>query len=254
MASHAKTTTPHRAGDDIRAGETALRAGACVGPIEVAALGEQAPPDGTNAHALAALVAALGATPLRLGTARDTPDAVGELLRAAPPHDALLTTGGVSVGEFDFVKESLRALGCRDLFWRVLMRPGRPSFCGVLGDRPVFGLPGNAVSCMVTFWILAAPVLRAMAGDPNPIPAPRQATLSARITKKRGLTVYTRARVSWDEGRLVAAPTTGQLSHQVFGQRGANALVVTPVDREAIEAGETVSVIPFAAAGWTADI
>ena len=273
-----------RAGEDIHAGEVALRAGACIGPVETAALAsvgratasvrrrprvailstgnELVEPGGaatgdtiynSNAHALCAFVATLGAVPVRLGIARDTPGAVGEVLQNAPRFDVLLTTGGVSVGEFDYVKESLRALGCRDVFWRVLMRPGRPAFFGMMGDRPVFGLPGNAVSCMVTFTVLAAPAIRAMAGDPAPIPAPRAAVLSASVVKKSGLAYFTRARVCWRDGTLVAVPASGQGSHQVFGQRGANALVIAPPDRDAIKAGETVQVIPFGVLPWTAD-
>ncbi|MBI5525724.1 MAG: molybdopterin molybdotransferase MoeA [Deltaproteobacteria bacterium] len=265
-----------RAGEDIAGGEVALRAGTLVGPVEIAALasmgfgratvfrrpvvailatgnelvdvGESVAGDkivNSNSPALAALVTVHGGVPRMLGIARDAPGEVERLLTGAADADMIATTGGVSVGEFDFVKGSLAAMGCKTVFWRAKMRPGMPSFFGLLNGRPVFGLPGNAVSSMVTFSVLARPALAKMAGDPDPLPPPHKAVLLTRVTKKQGFVFFLRARVSWKEGGMVAEPMPRQGSHMVFGQRGANALIVLPADVPGAEAGAVVDVIPF---------
>lgn len=270
-----------RAREDIAAGETALAAGTRVGPVEIAALasmgfghakvfrrpvvailatgnelveaGEAAAGDrivNSNSPALAALVSVHGGVPRSLGIARDAPGEVERLLSGAADADMIVTTGGVSVGEYDFVKGSLAAMGCETVFWRAKMRPGMPSFFGLLDGRPVFGLPGNAVSSMVTFSVLARPALAKMAGDPDPLPPPRKAALLTRVTKKPGFVFFLRARVIWSQGELSAEPAPRQGSHMVFGQRGANALIIVPADVSGAEAGEVVDVIPFGRPAW----
>jgi molybdopterin molybdotransferase len=115
----------------------------------------QTPPPGkitnSNGYTLAALVAECGAEPIQLGIARDNRESLLEKLKQAAEADCIVSSGGVSVGDFDFVKDVLKELGSRMLFWKVAMKPGKPLAFGVIGGKPAFGLPGNPVSSMVAF-------------------------------------------------------------------------------------------------------
>jgi molybdopterin molybdotransferase len=263
-------------GEDIASGGMALRSGTAIGPVEIAtlaALGCAKVPvlkrpvvailaTGTelcdvggkpgrdqifdsNSYAVDALVRVFGGVPRRFGIIGDEPEAVGKAVAGAAECDAVVTTGGVSVGDYDYVRGALAAAGCQEVFWGVSMRPGRPFFFGMLAGRPVFGLPGNAVSAMVTFTVLAGPALLAMGGDGHPLPVAHKAVVTGGIKKKRGITLLARAHVTRGEGGLLANPSGGQGSHQVFGMAGANALCVIPEDSGDVSSGESVEVIPF---------
>jgi molybdopterin molybdotransferase len=199
----------------------------------------------SNSHTLAAMAVQCGAEPKRLGIVGDDKAALAAAIEEALSCDVIITTGGVSVGEHDYVREAFRKAGCRQVFWGLAVRPGRPVFFGDLDGRPVFGLPGNAVSAMVSFTVLAAPALRAMAGNPEPLPAVSRAVLSGGIKKRREFAMLARARVEKGLEGLVATPTGGQGPHQVFGMAGANALCIIPAGIEFAQAGGTVDVIPF---------
>ncbi|MFQ5688839.1 MAG: gephyrin-like molybdotransferase Glp [Gemmatimonadota bacterium] len=118
----------------------------------------------TNSVSLAAQVRSAGADPLLLGIARDEPSDLRDRLRRLDECDALITAGGVSVGERDYVKPVLEEMGMRRLFWRVRIRPGSALLFGVANGRPIWGVPGNPVSAMVTFELFVRPALRKLAG------------------------------------------------------------------------------------------
>ena len=118
----------------------------------------------SNAYMLAAAVRETGAVPLVLPIARDVPEEVRAAFEAAARADAILSTGGVSVGDFDYVKKVMDEIGVRRLFWKVAQKPGKPLTFGMLAGRPHFGLPGNPVSALVCFYLYARPALRRMGG------------------------------------------------------------------------------------------
>ena len=118
----------------------------------------------SNGYTLHALVRDAGGEPVNFGVAADDPASLREHLRRAGGCDLVLTSAGVSVGEFDYTREVIQALGAEMKFWRVRMRPGAPLGFGLLGPTPWIGLPGNPVSAMVTFELFVRPVLRRMLG------------------------------------------------------------------------------------------
>jgi molybdopterin molybdotransferase len=184
------------AGEDVRAGDVVVEPGGVIGPAEVgllatlgysqvrvhrrprvailstgnelADLGSQPGPaqiPNTNTYSLMAQVIEAGGEPLNLGVAPDQLDAITERVRwGLTSADVLVTSAGVSVGELDLVREALERSGAELHLWQVSMRPGKPITFGTRGDRPVFGLPGNPVSAMVTFELFVRPALRRMAG------------------------------------------------------------------------------------------
>ena len=158
----------------------------------------------------------------------------------------VLVAGGVSVGRHDHVKGTLAELGVEERFWRVAMRPGGPTWFGVLPreGRPtlVFGLPGNPVSAMVTFHLFAKPALRALVGlDPR---ADRTAaTLAAPYCKKPGKAHYLRCRLELaDRGWIAHLTRESQGSHVLTSMLGADALAEIPAEAEELAAGERVEV------------
>jgi molybdopterin molybdotransferase len=200
----------------------------------------------SNEHGLAALVSATGAEPVRLGIARDDRADVRRRIETAGEIDALITSAGVSVGDHDHVKEALDSLGMEHGFWRVRMRPGSPITFGVLDGRPVFGLPGNPVSVMVTYHVFVEPALRALAGHARV----KRRTIAVRaaedIHSPEQLTHFFRVRLEPGvdggyEARLTGPQGSGILSSMV----SADALAIVPEGRAGIERGEVVEVIPL---------
>jgi molybdopterin molybdotransferase len=271
-------------GQQLHAAEVAVLASAGVAEVEctrrprVAILGsgdELVPPGellgpgqihDSNTYALAALVQEAAAEPAHVAHLSDDPEATRRALsQALSPElhqllhpaevevdavrgtDLLVVAGGVSVGRHDHVKGALAELGVEERFWRVAMRPGGPTWFGVLrrdGDRPtlVFGLPGNPVSAMVTFHLFARPALRALAGlDPNT--GRTQVTLATTYRKKPGKAHYLRCRLELaDSGWCAHLTRERQGSHVLTSMLGADALALMPADREEIAAGEQVEV------------
>ncbi|MFA6034160.1 MAG: gephyrin-like molybdotransferase Glp [Myxococcota bacterium] len=275
-----------RAGEDIRQGTVVMRAGMAAGPVELAALatmghdrvgvfrrpvvsiittGTELCTPGqalggdqiydSNSRSLAALARLCGAEPRLHGIASDEPGQVAARIGEASGSDVIVTTGGVSVGDYDFVKAETRALGCEEVFWGVAMRPGRPAFFGLLGGKPVFGLPGNAVSSMVTFEVLVKPAVLKLGGDTAPVKRPWRVRLARDVRKKKGVEQYVRARVTQGpDGMLMAEPAGGQGSHQVFGMGGSNALCVIPAEADMMGAGSMADAYPFGSIGFCVDI
>lgn len=264
-----------RRGEDMRAGDIVLRAGTHIGAAEIAMLAnarkamvrvgrkpivailstgdelvdihdELAPGQivNTNSYLLAALVRDAGATPRLLGIVRDTRDATIAALESALESDFVITSGGVSVGAFDFVKDALDAVGAETKFWQIAMKPGKPVVLSRARDRVVFGLPGNPVSCFVSFHLFVAPALRKAMGQESALFPP---TVHARLTKPLKSAgdrrVYFRVRLTSIDGEIAAVPLASQGSGSLTSMLGANGLAIVREGVKGVDAGEIVSVV-----------
>ncbi|WP_345354686.1 molybdotransferase-like divisome protein Glp [Actinoallomurus liliacearum] len=265
-----------RAGEDVTAGQTVLPTGTRLGAAQIgmlAAVGrarvlvrprprvavlstgselvEPGRPVGpgqiwdSNSFALTAAVTEAGGVGFRQGTVGDDPREVLTTIEEQLAHaDLIITSGGVSMGARDVVKEVLSGLGTMR-FEKVAMRPGKPQGFGLLDDRvPVFTLPGNPVSAYVSFQVFVRPALRALQGLPPAPPRTVRARLSVPITSPEGLRHYLRAELSTDDdGDYRVVPAEAQGSHQVFALASSNALIVLPEDVTELHAGDTVDVL-----------
>jgi molybdopterin molybdotransferase len=212
---------------------------------ELIDLGESERPDriyNVNSYAVAAQIAEAGGVPVVMGIARDTPDSLRGALAGLDGLDALIVCGGVSVGKFDFVKDVLTDLGMVMEFWRVAMKPGSPMAFGSVEGMPVFGLPGNPVSSMVTFEVFVRPALLRMAGAAVVHRPGLVAELAEAVEKTPGKTHFVRARL-WRRGaRVCAAPTGSQDSGVLTSMVKAHGLIVLAEDSGRAEAGQSVEV------------
>jgi molybdopterin molybdotransferase len=206
-----------------------------------APLGPGQIPD-SNTYTLSGLVAEAGAVPLSLGIARDRRDELVERLRQGLEADVLVSSAGVSVGDRDFVREAIEALGARLDFWKVNMRPGKPLTFGHLGRRLFFGLPGNPVSCMVTFELFVRPALRRMGGH-RLLERPRiRARALEPIDNPGSRPGYLRVQLEWNGDGMGARPTGEQGSGILRSMLLADGLAVLDGDRR-VAPGEEVEVI-----------
>ena len=197
----------------------------------------------TNAYALAAAVVEAGAIAVPLPIARDTNEAIRAAFLEAARADAILSTGGVSVGDFDYVKAVMDEVGVQRLFWKVAQKPGKPLTFGTLSGRPYFGLPGNPVSSLVCFYLYARPALRRMLGlDAVHLPT-IEATLGHDVRKAEGLTEFVRCRLERRGDRWTATSTGGQGSHVLSSMSLGNGLIIAPPDGKSLAAGSVVRVI-----------
>ncbi|NIE64898.1 gephyrin-like molybdotransferase Glp [Burkholderia sp. Ax-1719] len=209
----------------------------------------------SNRYTLGAMLRRLDVEPIDLGRVRDDPDALAAtLLQAAESADVVLTSGGVSVGEADFTRTQLQTLG--DVtFWGLAMRPGRPLAFGRIwsGGRPgvgraalLFGLPGNPVATMVSFYQIVRPALIAMSGaTPQPVPL-IPARCDAPIRKRAGRTEFQRGVAERDErGQWHVTPTGSQSSGALSTMSEANCFIVLAHESADLDAGDTVDVMLF---------
>lgn len=257
------------AGQDIATGATVLRAGTCLdaGAIGLlAALGHAAvrvrrrprvailstgdelvsvglePRPGqiinSNAHALAAQVREAGGVPVHAGIGPDEPRRLTAMIRTGLDADVLVTSGGVSVGDFDHVRDAYAQAGVSVDFWKVAMKPGKPLAFGVApGGTPVFGLPGNPVSSMMVFELFVRPALLAMQGA-SALDRPRvEVVLAAPYRKQPGRTHYPRARLRRDGDTLVAELHGKQGSGMLSSMLAVDALVEIDRDLGDVDAG-----------------
>jgi len=202
----------------------------------------------SNRPMLLALTQESGFEPVDLGVARDDEDRITALLEEAFERcDAVLTSGGVSVGDYDYVKAALDRLG--HLEWRqVAIKPAKPLAFGVLRGTPVFGLPGNPVSSLVSFELFARPALLQRAGDPLRFRPEVSARAAHAFTRRPDAKVhFNRVRVHWERdgdgpGGYVAASTGDQASNVLSATAAANALAMIP-DGDGIRAGDDVRVM-----------
>lgn len=197
----------------------------------------------SNGPALVAAVLEAGGDPVLLPIAGDEPDAIRAALAAAEGADALVTTGGVSVGARDAVRGALVAAGAQLDFWKVAMRPGKPFTFGRWGRMAVFGLPGNPASALVTFELFVRPALRALAGLPGDGRVVVSGRLATAQEKPAELTVYLRAHAHRDGGELVLEPLRTQLSGHLTSVAGHDALAVLPAGPARLRRGARVDAI-----------
>lgn len=262
-----------RAGEDVTAGSVVVTAGSQIRPAEIgmmAAVGRasvRARPRprvailstgdeliepghalqtgqiyNSNAYALAAQVTDAGGIVTHRLHARDTEKALREAFDTCAGVDVLITSGGVSVGDYDFVKTVFAERGTLD-FWRVAIRPGKPIAFGRWGQTVFFGLPGNPVSSMVTFELFVRPALRKMRGLTDLSRPAVTARLTEEAAHTPGRQSYQRAVVTLERGEHVVRPTRGQGSGMMHGMVQANALLVIPAETPTISVGETVTVL-----------
>ena len=268
-------TNIRRRGEDVHAGDLILREGVRIGPAEIALLagagrtrvrvgrrpvvailstGDEliaagdAPAAGkivnTNTHLLAALVREAGAIANPLGIVRDTREATIAAFELASQSDFVISSGGVSVGAYDFVKDALDELGAETKFWKVSMKPGKPVVVSRLRDRVVFGLPGNPVSCFVAFHLFVAPALRkAMGQEVRLFPPSVRARLAGSVRGAAERRVYARVHVEAQGGALVATPLRSQSSGALTSMQNANGLAVIAEGTARVEEGAEVEVV-----------
>jgi molybdopterin molybdotransferase len=264
-----------RPGEDLRAGQVLFEPGTELGPghlgvlasvgattvdavprarVGVLSTGDEltsAPGDlrpgqirDSNRPMLLALVAQAGWTPVDLGSAPDDEAAITAAVeRGVADCDAILTSGGVSVGDFDYVKVVLDRLGDMH-WWQVAVKPAKPLAFGTVGSTPVFGLPGNPVSAMVSFELFARPALRQMTGHRDlyrpELPAIADEPLRRHPDGKLHLVRV--VATTDDDGRLHVRSSGGQGSHLLRAMALANALALLP-DGDGVDAGATVKVV-----------
>lgn len=202
----------------------------------------------SNSHALAAAARSVGAVPWSLGIARDDRDDLRAHLLRGLEADVLVTSAGASVGEHDLVKDVLDELGAETDFWRVRIRPGSPFSFGRLQHVPVFGLPGNPVSAVVTFEILVKPALRRMVGRHALYSPVVSARLADDVASRPGLTQFMRVRLEQTADGLVARLTGPQGSGMLSSIARADGLMVVPEDVDSLAAGSEVKVVRLLAA------
>ncbi len=273
------------AGEDYRSGETALRAGTRLGAGALGVLASLGFADvevvrrprlalittgdelvlpgagcapgqiyNSNGYSLAALATQAGAELLQRGTdstrrfshLRDDPAVLRSgLLDAAERADVIVTSGGVSAGEADFLPDLLAEIG-RVHFWKVRMRPGMPLLFGEIGKTLVFGLPGNPVSSIATFLNFVCPALAALQGVAEPRPGVVYARLAEAIHKRHDRTEFLRARLeSRDDGTLAVSALPKQGSGMLRGVVEANALIVVAEQARELATGSVVPVLPL---------
>jgi molybdopterin molybdotransferase len=186
---------------------------------------------------LVAAISRAGALPIVLGIARDREEELRARLEEARGADLALTSGGVSVGDYDLVKQMLSEQGAMQ-FWRVRVRPGKPLAFGLLGATPLLGLPGNPVSAAVTFELFGRPAIRRMLGA-RQIERPRiTAQLSGGDLARGDRQQYVRARLSAEDGVLLAHPTGDQGSHIISSLRGASCYLIVDIGEGVVRTGE----------------
>jgi len=263
-----------RRGEDLREGEVALPAGTVVGPGEASLLAsfshlavpvirrarvailstgdelvEPGEPIGpgqvynSNALAVAAAVLQIGGEPVNLGIARDDRAVLHQLLAEGLESDALVTSAGVSMGDRDLVRTVLEELSVRQLFWKVDIKPGRPTAFAMRGTTPVFSLPGNPVSTLVTFEQFVRPALLRMMGHRRVLRPLQRAILQAPLSKKPGRVTFVRVRLTrGDGGVLLAASAGAQDTGLLNTQLRADGIAVLAAEQGDLAAGDAVPV------------
>jgi len=270
-----KGTNTRSAGEDLRAGEAALKRGQPLRPAEVGMMaslgigevavyrklrvaffstGDELAAVGTplgpgqiydsNRYTIYGLLVRLGCEVLDMGVIRDTPQEVERaFMEAAKAADVVITSGGVSVGEADYVKQILDRLG-EVLFWKIAMKPGRPLAYGKIGNAHFFGLPGNPVAVMVTFYQFVRDALLHLQGQARITPLPTlKVVCTSPIKKAPGRTEFQRGILSRDvEGQWSVRTTGDQGSGILSSMSQANCFIILPTDQGSVAAGATVDV------------
>jgi molybdopterin molybdotransferase len=263
-------------GHDIAAGATLVRAGTRLGPFDLAWLvasgltniavrprirlalfstgdelrdaGATLRPDqiyDANRFVLKQLLHRAPVDVNDLGILPDDPEVIEATLRAAAEHhDVVLTSGGVSVGDADYVRDVVARLGHIE-FWKVAIKPGKPLAYGRIGSTQFFGLPGNPVSTIVTFLMLVKPILTALAGAPMEPALRVNAVLTTDIAHEPGRIEYQRGTYTNRDGILFVQPTSDQSSNRIGSFRDANCLLEVPRTSGNLARGSAVAILPF---------
>jgi len=262
-----------RAGEDVKIGEGVIKKGTTLSPAHIGMLAvigrsqiavSQRPtvailstgdeileldetPQGpqifnSNGHMLAAQIKSAGGIPVYLGIAKDTEKDLMEKFEWALKADIVVSSGGVSVGDYDLVKSSLQKMGQDMLFWKVAMKPGKPLAFGRIGKTPIFGLPGNPVSSFVSFEQFVRPSLRKVLGCSDLSHKTVQAKLTRTINKKPGRLHFLSSIVSWADGEYTVTPAGEQGSGILKSAANANGLLIFPLEAEEIKQGQEVAV------------
>ena len=262
------------AGEDVEPGQVVLARGTVVGPADVGVLAsvgrssvlvhqrprvailstgselvevDDVPGPGqvvnSNAYGLAAAVQEAGGEPVVLPIAPDRLDEIRASVAQAARADVVVSTGGVSVGDLDFVKDALEAASFERLFWRVAQKPGKPLLFGRLAERPFFGLPGNPVSALVCFALYVRPALRRLQGHRClHLPVVR-ARLAAPVRKTRGLTEFVRVSLSDGPDGPIATAVRSQSSGALSALGGGAGLLVGAAELAELPAGASYPVV-----------
>ena len=197
----------------------------------------------SNSVSLAAQVRIAGGEPVVLGNAADRTEDLGEKIERGLKEDALVLSGGVSMGKYDLVESVLKAMGAEFFFDAVAIRPGKPAVFGMCKGKPVFGLPGNPVSTMVTFELFVTPAIDLLSGaEARQLPL-MEARLAEPLNERPGLAHFLPARVEWRGAGPEVKAQEWQGSGDIAALAEANCFLVVPADREKIEAGEKVCVL-----------
>jgi molybdopterin molybdotransferase len=262
------------AGEDVEIGEVVLEPGRVIGPAEagmLASLGrgvvavrqrprvailsggdELVEPDGdvaggrivsSNSYTLSAQCREVGAEPVYLGIARDTPEDLLERFRGGLRADVIVSSAGVSVGDRDYVRDVLAKLGCELRFWGVRIKPGYPlAFGRLAGGALVFGLPGNPVSAMVTFEEFVRPALRKMTGHATLFRPLVRARLAERLAKQPGRMHFVRVVLERQGGEILARSAGNQSSGALASMVRGQGLLVFPAEASELGEGESATV------------
>ena len=277
QSGHCKNENVRHIGEDIKDGDTVLNIGQHLTPAELgvlASLGvaevtvykkirvaffstgdelrnvDEALEEGqiydSNRYTLFGMLTNLGIELIDMGIIPDDRQAVEKaFIQASEQADAIMTSGGVSVGEADFVKETLDKLGKVD-FWKIAMKPGKPLAFGFVNDAVFFGLPGNPVSVMATFYQFALPTLKTMMGLKVTKPVVVKVACKTDLRKSPGRTDFQRGILQTNEqGELVVESIGMQASHVLSGMSKANCFIILPQESGNIDAGSLVDVQPF---------
>jgi len=268
-------TNLRKRGEDMRAGDIVLQSGTPIGSAEIGVLAgvqrsivrvsrkptiailstgdeivdvDQPRTLGkvvnSNSYSLAALAREAGAEPRMMGIVRDTREATIAAIESALESDFIISSGGVSVGAYDFVKDALDALGAETKFWQIAMKPGKPVVLSRVKGKIYFGLPGNPVSCMVSFLLFIAPALRKAMGQQRSILPPAVVTRLMGPLKSRGdRRNYLRVRVVARDGQLVSYPMSSQGSGVSTSMLQANGFAIVEQGVTSVSAGESVTTV-----------
>ena len=198
----------------------------------------------SNTVSLAAQVTLAGGEPVPLFNAPDQEKELRQAIETGLSADALVLSGGVSMGKYDLVEKVLKEMGAEFFFDAVAIRPGKPAVFGLCRDKLVFGLPGNPVSTMVTFELFVVPALDILGGAPSrPLPT-FKARLAAPVRQKAALTHFLPAAVEWTSGEAVVRELPWQGSGDIVALTRANAFLVVPQSKLEWPAGEWADVLP----------
>ncbi|HEU5433536.1 MAG TPA: gephyrin-like molybdotransferase Glp, partial [Thermomicrobiales bacterium] len=200
----------------------------------------------SNSYTLAAMAREWGASVRLLGVAGDRAEALAARLGAAADADLIVTSGGVSVGDFDLVKDVLRRRGDIEI-WQVRMKPGKPLAFGVIGGTPLLGLPGNPAAAAVSFLVFGRPAIARLMGQPDASPR-LTATIADPLDNRGGRRHYVRVRLEPGAGgRPIARPMAGHGAGGLRGFASADALLIVPESVERAEPGMEFAAIPLRA-------